>query len=200
RERSSVDSLILSRLRLLRPASLHRALRPEFNLSAAALAGAAFDADAACACADHFVAAAHGAGDSHEDAAKRHCYSIGTAMLIAPMSSGSGPAIRGIGRLICDHINHLFLASARQIGYRPVQRFFFDLGNFFERQVRLASVGRRCFLIAFDEFAREPTENVVSDAGRMTNVWIFCEPARLESLICEFFYQTFQRHAVLQSN
>ena len=44
--------------------------------SATALARAAFGADAAGAGTNDFVAAAHGTGDAHEDAAKRYCYSV----------------------------------------------------------------------------------------------------------------------------
>jgi len=44
--------------------------------SATALARAAFGADAAGAGANDFVAAAHGTGDAHEDAAERYRYSV----------------------------------------------------------------------------------------------------------------------------
>ena len=44
--------------------------------SATALARAAFGADAAGAGANDFVAAAHGTGDAHEDAAVRYRYSV----------------------------------------------------------------------------------------------------------------------------
>ena len=44
--------------------------------SATALARATFGADAAGAGANDFVAAAHGTGDAHEDAAKRYRYSV----------------------------------------------------------------------------------------------------------------------------
>ena len=49
---------------------------PPKSSLAAALARAAFGADAAGAGANDFVAAAHGTGDAHEDAAKRYCYSV----------------------------------------------------------------------------------------------------------------------------
>ncbi len=45
--------------------------------SATSLAGAAFDANTACAGADDFVAAAYRTGDSHEDAAKRYRHAVG---------------------------------------------------------------------------------------------------------------------------
>ena len=51
-------------------------LRTRDLSSAATLARAAFGADAAGAGANDFVAAAHGTGDAHEDAAKRYCYSV----------------------------------------------------------------------------------------------------------------------------
>src|SRR4029450_2248622 len=44
--------------------------------SATALARAAFGANAAGAGANDFIAAAHGPGDAHEDAAKRYFYSV----------------------------------------------------------------------------------------------------------------------------
>ena len=44
--------------------------------SATALARAAFGANAAGAGANDFVAAAHGTGDAHEDAAERYRYSV----------------------------------------------------------------------------------------------------------------------------
>ena len=44
--------------------------------SAAALARTAFGADAAGASANDFIAAAHGTGNAHEDAAERHCYAV----------------------------------------------------------------------------------------------------------------------------
>src|SRR5262249_48202597 len=34
----------------------------------------------------------------------------------------------------------------------------------------------------------------------VSNIWIFCEPTRLKSLIGEFFHETLKRHAVLQRN
>ena len=92
----------------------------------------------------------------------------------------------------------MFVAGARQIGYRPVQSFLFDFDNLFERQVRLPAIGRSGLLVALDELARQPAENVIGDAGRVADVGIFCEPARLESLIREFLHQALERHAVLQ--
>src|SRR5439155_15121652 len=103
-----------------------------------------------------------------------------------------------IGRLIRDHIDHFFVAGARQIRYWAVQSFLLDLGNLLERQVRLSSIRRCRLLVTFDELARQPAKYIISNASRMTNVGVFCEPARLKSLIGEFFHQTLQRHAVLQ--
>ena len=110
-------------------------------------------------------------------------------------------AIPGIvSRMVRDHVDHFFLARARQISYRTVQSFLLDLNNFLERQVRLRSVRRGRLLVAFDELAGQPAENVISNAGGMTNVGVFCEAARLKSLISEFFYETLQRHSVLERN
>src|SRR6266536_394390 len=110
------------------------------------------------------------------------------------------PAPPRSGGIVGDHVNPFFLAGARQISHRPVQRFLLDLNNFLERQVRLRSVRRGRLPVAFDELASQPAENVISNAVGMTNVWVFCEAARLKSLIGEFFYQTLQRHAVLERN
>ncbi len=87
-----------------------------------------------------------------------------------------------------------------QIRYRPVQSFLLDLNNFLERQVRLRSVRRSRLLVAFDELAGQPAKHVISNAGGMTNIGVLCEPARLKSLISEFFYETLQRHSVLERN
>src|SRR5713101_3185930 len=101
-----------------------------------------------------------------------------------------------VDRIVLDHVDQFFFAGARQIGYRPVQGLLLDLGDFLERQVRLSSIRRCRLLVAFDELARQPAKDVVSNAGRMANIWIFCESTRLKSLIRELFHQTLQRHAV----
>ena len=51
--------------------------------SAAALARAAFRANAAGAGADHLVAAAMRAGDVHEHVAERFCYTLGVGVAVA---------------------------------------------------------------------------------------------------------------------
>src|SRR5947207_6294751 len=164
--------------------------------SAAALTCPAFGANAARAGADYFVAAADRTGDPHEDAAKRHHYAFRAAVAV------SGPPRSGgmVRRILRDHVEQFFFAGALQIGYRPVQSFFIDLGNLLQRQLLLSAIRRCRLLVAFDELAREPAENVIGNAGRMTNIRIFCEPARFESLIGEFFHQALQWHAVLQRN
>ena len=162
----------------------------EFSMSATALTGAAFSADAAGAGTDDFVAAAHTTGDSHEDAAKSDHDAFGMAVTIPAVFRGTG--------IVRDHVDHLFLAGARQICHRPVHNFFFDLDNFLQRQVRLCAVRRRCFLVTFDEFTSEPPENVIGNAGGVTDVGIFSEPARFESLVRKFFDETLERHAVLE--
>ncbi len=99
-----------------------------------------------------------------------------------------------------DDVDDFLVAGTRQIGYRPIQRFLFDLGNFFERQIRLAAIRRSRFLVAFDELTREPAEHVIGDAGCVADIWIFCKPAWLESLIREFFHEALERHTVLERN
>src|SRR5437870_10897093 len=109
-----------------------------FPCSATPLAGAAFGANAACARTDDFVAAAHRTGDSHEDTAECNHHAV-----IMPIAIPAGSCSTGIARrIIRDHIDHLFVAGARQISYGPVQGFLFDFDNFFERQVRLRAVWR----------------------------------------------------------
>ena len=102
--------------------------------------------------------------------------------------------------MICDHVDHFLFTGARQIRYRPVQSFLFDLGNFLERQIRLSSVWRSRLLVAFNELARQPAKHVIGNTGSVTNIGIFCKPAWFESLIGELFDETFQRHAVLQGD
>ena len=77
--------------------------------SATALAGAAFDANAAGAGADDFVAAAHRTGDSHEDAAQRDSDAVGVAIAVSVLLREGGI----VRRTICNHVDHLFVASAR---------------------------------------------------------------------------------------
>src|SRR5437762_1629156 len=172
----------------------------EFSMSATALTGAAFGADAACAGANDFVAAAHRTGDSHEDAPKSDHDPVGVTVSISVAALVRAPVLDGVGQIVCNHVDHLFVARARQIRYGPVERFLFDLDNFLKRQVRLPPVRRSRFLVAFDELAGEPAENVMSDACRMSNVRILCKTAGLESLVGEFFHQTLERHAVLERN
>ena len=97
-----------------------------------------------------------------------------------------------------DHVDHFLFTGARQIGYRPVQGFLFDLRNFLERQVRLGSVGRSRLLVAFNELASQPAKYVIGNTGSVANIRILCEPARFKPLIGEFFHETFERDAVLQ--
>src|SRR5437667_4140510 len=78
--------------------------------SATSLAGAAFDANTACAGADDFVAAANRTGDPHEDTAERHRHAVCRVTGAVSISSGGGGIV---GRLIRDHVDHLFVASAR---------------------------------------------------------------------------------------
>src|SRR6266404_7986671 len=106
-------------------------LEPGFEAlsSATSLAGPAFGTHAACAGADDFVAAAYRTGDSHEDAAERDHDAVGMAVSIAAVISRAR-AFDGIGQIICNHVDHLFVAGARQVGYGPVQRFLFDFDNF----------------------------------------------------------------------
>jgi hypothetical protein len=162
--------------------------------SATSLTGAAFGTNAARACANDLVAAANRARDSHEDATERDHDSVVMTIAIPAVSCSTG----SVRRIICDHVDHLFVAGPRQLRDRPVQSLLFDLDNFLEWQVRLRTIGRRCFLVAFDELARQPAENVVRDARRVADVGIFCEAARLESLIREFFHQALERHTVLE--
>src|SRR6266704_4035042 len=102
--------------------------------------------------------------------------------------------------MTCDYIDQLLFACPRQIGDGSIERLFLQLRNFLQRQFRLSTCWRGGFLVAFDELAGEPTKNVISDAGRMTNIGIFCEPARFKSLVSEFLHQALERHAILQSN
>ena len=172
-------------------------LRIGASLSTTPLAGAAFGANAAGASADDFVAAATGTGDVHEDAAERYCYAVRHVCRRFRSLRGR-PAVCAIGWMTRDHVDQFLFTGARQIRDWPVQSFLFDLSNFFERQVRLSPIGRSRLLVAFDELARQPTKYVIGNAGRVANIGIFCEPARLKSLIGEFFDETLQRDAVLQ--
>jgi len=58
-----------------------------FSLSAAPLTGATFGANAAGAGTDHLVAAANRTGDSHEDAAKRDCYTVSVTVAVSVLSA-----------------------------------------------------------------------------------------------------------------
>jgi hypothetical protein len=103
--------------------------RRDSRVLATALAGTAFDADAACAGADDFVAAADRTSDPHEDAAERDHDAIIMPVAIPAMSCSTK-----IGRrVICDHVDHLFVAGASQIGDRPVESLLLDLADFLER-------------------------------------------------------------------
>ena len=166
-------------------------------LSTAPLAGAAFGANAAGAGADDFVAAADGTGDAHEDAAERYCYAV-RVFVAVPVRFSGRPTVRAIGWMTRDHVDHFLFAGARQIRYRPVQSFLFDLSNFLERQVWLSPIGRSRLLVAFNELARQPAKYVIGNAGCVANIGIFCEPARFKPLIGEFFHETFERDPVLQ--
>jgi hypothetical protein len=166
-------------------------------LSTASLAGAAFRANAAGASANYFVATADGTGDAHEDAAKRYRYAV-RVFAAVPVRFSGRPAVRAIGWTTRDHVDHFLFASARQIRYRPVQSFLFYLSNFFERQIRLGSIGRSRLLVAFNKLARQPAKYVIGNTGRVTNIGIFCEPARFKPLIGEFFHEALERHAILQ--
>ena len=97
-----------------------------------------------------------------------------------------------------DDIDDFLVAGSREIGDWPVESFLLDVRNFFERQIRLRTIRRGRFLVTFDELARQPAEHVIGDAGGVADVGIFCETARFEPLIREFFYQTLERHAVLK--
>src|SRR4029077_19612479 len=104
---------------------IYPALRLLSTLSATSLASSAFGADAACAGADDFVAAAHRTGDSHEDAAKCDHDPLGMAIAIPPVSRSAG--------IVRDHVDDFFVGRAGQISDRPVYSFFLDLDNFLER-------------------------------------------------------------------
>ena len=86
------------------------------RLLATALTRAAIGANAAGARADHLVAAADRTGDPHKDAAERYHDPVGMTIAIPALSRSGGIA----GRMVCDHVDHFFLAGARQISYRPV--------------------------------------------------------------------------------
>jgi hypothetical protein len=43
--------------------------------------------------------------------------------------------------MIYDHVNHFFLCGARQIRDWPIHSLLFNLSNFLEWQIRLASAG-----------------------------------------------------------
>ena len=106
-------------------------LKTPRSASAAALARAAIGAHAAGAGANDFIAAADRTGDAHEDAAQGDRYAIGVRVAVA-VAHGR-PAVAGIGRMTRDHVDHLFLASPRQIGNRSIQNLLLDVENFFER-------------------------------------------------------------------
>ena len=95
---------------------------------------------------------------------------------------------------------NFFLGRAREFGDRAIDRLFIHVRDFLHRQLRLAAMRRGRFLVAFDELAAEPAENVIRNAGRAADVGILGETARLETLVGEFLHQAFERHAVLQSN
>ena len=95
-------------------------------------------------------------------------------------------------------IDHFLVAGAREIRDRSIDRLLLHLGNLLHRQLRLAAIRRRRFLVAFDELAAEPAEHVIGDAGGVADVGVLGETARLEALVGEFLHQAFERHAVLQ--
>ena len=96
-------------------------------------------------------------------------------------------------------ITSLSPVRARSVTGR-LSAFFSMSGISLSGRSGCARFGAGRFLVTFDELAREPAEHVIGDARRMANVRIFCEPARFEPLIREFFHQTLERHAVLKRN
>ena len=101
--------------------------------SAAALARTAFGADAAGAGANDFIAAAHGTGDAHEDAAERYGYPVRRTASAIAISCGRLPTISMIGWMTGDDIDHFLVTGACEISNRPIQCFLLDVGNFLER-------------------------------------------------------------------
>ena len=90
--------------------------------------------------------------------------------------------------------------TARRIWNGAIDRLFFHLWNFLQRQFALTAVGRSRFLVTLDELATEPAKDVVGDAGCIPNVGVLGEPAWLEALIGKFLHQPLERNSILQRN
>ena len=102
--------------------------------STAALAGAAFGADAAGAGPDNFVAAAMRTNYVHEHVPKRFLDTIGVAVAVS-----SNLRFAVVRRVTYDHIEDFFLAGAGQVRNGPIERLLFHLRNFFQRQFGLSA-------------------------------------------------------------
>src|SRR5579864_7299272 len=103
--------------------------------SAAALASAAFGADAAGAGTDHFITAAMRADDVHEHVSKRFLNAIGVAAAVP-----ANLRFAVIGRVAGDHIENFFFARSRQVRNRTIERLLLHLWNFFQWQLGLPAV------------------------------------------------------------
>ena len=89
-----------------------------------------------------------GADDVHEHVAEGFLDAIGVAAAVA--GDLWFAVVWDVAR---DDVEDFFFAGAGEVGHRAIDRFLFDLGDFFERQLGLAAVRRGGFLVAFDELA-----------------------------------------------
>ena len=92
---------------------------------AAALAGAALDANATRAGPDHFVTPAMRADDIHEHVPKRF---LDTICVATPIAGDLGFTV--IWCVTRDHIENFFFAGAREIRHRTIERLLLHFGKF----------------------------------------------------------------------
>src|SRR5438045_2914460 len=150
--------------------------------STAALARATLGADTACARSDHFVASAMRTNNIHEHVPESFLDAIGVAVAVSNLWFAI------VRRVTRDYIENFFLPGASKVRDRTIERLLFHLGNFLQWQICLSAAWRSRFLVTFDELAGQPPEYVVGNAGRVADVGILRESARLETLIRKFFH------------
>ena len=102
--------------------------------------------------------------------AERFLHALGVGVAVAAQR-----AERLRSAVIGDDVDDFLLRRSRQIGDRAVDRLLFHLRNFLHRQVGLAAIRRGRFLVALDELAAEPAEDVVGDGGGVADVGVLGE-------------------------
>ena len=102
------------------------------RLLATSLARAAFGANSARAGPDDLIAAAMRTNNVHEHVPQRLLHAIGVAAAVTDHLW-----LTIVRRMARDHVDQFISAGPRQIRHRPVERFLFHFGNFFQRQLTL---------------------------------------------------------------